>query len=45
MNCFFSRQVRQHALDRDVFLKPSRPALSARNTSAMPPEASFSSTL
>ena len=38
------RQVRQDALDGDLLLKPWRPSLSARKTSAMPPDSSFSMT-
>ena len=45
MNCFFSERCGRTRLMATVFLNPSSPALSARNTSAMPPEAIFSMTL
>ena len=45
MNCFFSDRCGKTRLIATVFLNPSSPALSARNTSAMPPDAIFSSTL
>jgi len=45
MNCFFSERCGRTRLMATTFLKPSSPALSARNTSAIPPEAIFSMTL
>ena len=39
MNFFFSERCGRTRLIATCFLNPSSPALSARNTSAMPPEA------
>ena len=44
MNFFFSERCGRTRLIATCFLKPLRPSLSARNTSAMPPDSSFSTT-
>ena len=44
MNFFFSDRCGRTRLMATCFLKPCSPSLSARNTSAMPPDSSFSMT-